>query len=59
VKSEKAKGDIDLAKCNFCGICDITCPYGAIKLTLNGSHNLSVLEKGNYPEIIRDIKVDT
>jgi 4Fe-4S ferredoxin len=58
-KAKKAKVDIDLAKCNFCGICDITCPYGAIKLTLNGSHDLSVLAKESYPELVRDIKADT
>jgi len=58
-KTKKAKVDIDLAKCNFCGICDATCPYGAIKLTLNGQHALSVIEKESFPELIRDIKVDT
>jgi 4Fe-4S ferredoxin len=58
-KTKKAKIDIDLAKCNFCGICDVSCPYGAIKFTLNGEHALSVLEKESFPELIRDIKVDT
>ena len=58
-KAKKAKVDIDLAKCNFCGICDVTCPYGAIRVTLNGAHDLSVLEKESYPKLVRDIKVDT
>jgi len=58
-KAKKAKVDIDLAKCNFCGICDITCPYGAIKFTLNGEHALSILEKESFPQLIRDIKVNT
>ena len=58
-KAQKAKVDIDLAKCNFCGICDLTCPYGAIKVTLNGAHDLSILAKESYPELIRDITVDT
>jgi 4Fe-4S ferredoxin len=58
-KAKKAKVDVDLAKCNFCGICDVTCPYGAIKVTVNGGHELSVLEKESFPELIRDIKVDT
>ena len=57
-KTKKAKVDIDLAKCNFCGICDFTCPYGAIKVTLNGAHDLSVLAKESYPQLVRDIKVD-
>ncbi len=58
-KAKKAKVDVDLAKCIFCGICDITCPYGAVKVTLNGDHNLIVVEKESFPELIRDIKIDT
>ncbi len=58
-KVQKVKVDIALDKCNFCGICDATCPYGAVKVTLNGSHDLPVLEKESYPQLIRDIKVDT
>jgi 4Fe-4S ferredoxin len=58
-KAKKVKVDIDLAKCNFCGICDVTCPYGAIKVTLNGEHDLSILTKDSYPQLVRDISVDT
>ena len=58
-KAKKAKVDIDLTKCNFCGICDVTCPHGAIKVTLNGAHDLSILAKESYPQLVRDIKVDT
>lgn len=58
-KAKKAKVDVDLAKCNFCGICDVTCPYGAIKVELNGKHDLSILEKESYPQLVRGISVDT
>jgi len=58
-KTKKAKVDVDLGKCNFCGICDVTCPYGAIKVTLNGAHALSILEKESYPQLVRGIIVDT
>lgn len=58
-KAKHAKIDIDLEKCNFCGICDILCPYGAIKVAVNGEHILSVVEKESFPELIRDIQVDT
>jgi len=58
-KAKKAKINVDLAKCNFCGICDVLCPYGAIKVTINGEHVLSVIEKESFPQLIRDIKVDT
>jgi 4Fe-4S ferredoxin len=58
-KAKKAKVDVDLAKCNFCGICDVTCPYGAIRVTLNGNHDLTLLAKDSFPQLVRDIKVDT
>ncbi len=57
--AKKARVDVDLSKCNFCGICDITCPYGAINVTLNGERDLSVISKECFPELIRDIKIDT
>jgi 4Fe-4S ferredoxin len=58
-KAKKAKIDVDLAKCNFCGICDILCPYGAIKTMLNGERHLAVVEKESFPQLVRDIKVDS
>lgn len=58
-KAKKAVVDISLEKCNFCGVCDVSCPYSAIKITLNGEHVLSLLDKASFPELIRDIKVDT
>jgi 4Fe-4S ferredoxin len=58
-KARHAKVDINLGKCNFCGICDILCPYGAIKVTLDGKHDLSVLSKESFPQLVRDIQVDT
>jgi 4Fe-4S ferredoxin len=57
--AKKAKVDIDLTKCNFCGICGITCPYGAVKVTFNGDPTLNVVSKECFPELIRDIKIDT
>jgi 4Fe-4S ferredoxin len=58
-KAKKAEIDVDLAKCNFCGICDILCPYGAIKTMLNGERHLAVVEKESFPQLVRDIKVDS
>jgi 4Fe-4S ferredoxin len=58
-KTKKANVDVDINKCTFCGICDVSCPYGAIKMTLNGIHDLSILAKESYPQLVRDIKVDT
>ncbi len=58
-KTHKAKIDVDLAKCNFCGVCDIICPYGAMKVTVDGKHVLSVLDKESFPQIVRDITIDS
>ena len=57
--AKRVKIDIDLDKCNFCGICDVTCPYGALNLTLNGNHDIATLSKESYPQIIKDITVNT
>jgi len=57
-KAKKAKVEVDLAKCNFCGICDVLCPYGAVKVEVNGKHELSVVEKESFPQLIRDIRAD-
>lgn len=57
-KAKKAKVEVDLAKCNFCGICDVLCPYGAVKVEVNGKHELSVVEKESFPQLIRDIQAD-
>jgi 4Fe-4S ferredoxin len=37
-KAKKALVDIDLEKCNFCGICDVSFPYGANKITFKGEN---------------------
>jgi len=58
-KAQHAKVDISLGKCNFCGICDLLCPYGAITVAVDGRHVLSVVEKESFPQLIRDIKVDS
>ena len=58
-KTRRAKVDFDLGKCNFCGICDVLCPYGAVEVTSNGKHTLAVVEKESFPQLIRDIQVDT
>ncbi len=58
-KTQHVKVDVNLEKCNFCGICDVVCPYGAIKVTLNGGHTVAVVEKESFPQLVREIQVDT
>jgi 4Fe-4S ferredoxin len=57
-KAQKARIDVDLAKCNFCGVCDVVCPYGAVKVTSNDKHALSIVEKESFPQLVRDIQVN-
>ncbi len=51
--------NIDEKKCFYCGLCDSICPFGAIQIKLNGNRfNMSV-DKETFPQLIRDITVDT
>jgi 4Fe-4S ferredoxin len=58
-KTKKAKVDFDLSKCTFCGVCDVACPFGAVKVTINGEHNPAVLAKESFPQLTRDITVNS
>ncbi len=58
-RTKRARIDIDLSKCNFCGICDIICPYGALLVTVDGEHLLSVVDKGSFPQLVREIEIDS
>lgn len=51
--------DIDLQKCDYHGECSATCPFGAIKVTVNGKKCLPVVEKECYPELIREIVIES
>jgi 4Fe-4S ferredoxin len=55
----RPKVDINLAKCNFCGVCDVTCLYGAISVTINGVRNTSLIVKESYPKISRTLTFDS
>lgn len=58
-KTQRPKIDVDDSKCHFCGMCLSICPYGAIKVVINDQEIASVIEKESFPQLIRDIKVDT
>ena len=51
--------EVDVQKCDYHGECAATCPFGAIHLTVNGERKLPVVEKECYPELIRDIEIDS
>jgi len=61
-EGEKAKRptiNIDENKCSYCGICDAICPFGAIKVMLNGERYVTVVDKESFPQLIREITIDT
>ncbi len=49
---------VDPVKCNFCGICDVLCPFGAFRVDVDGKHSVPVIEIESFPKLIRDIQVD-
>ena len=59
---EKAKPptiDISEEKCHYCGMCDPVCPFGALKVRINGEHMIPVINNESFPQLIREIDVDT
>ena len=51
--------DVDEQKCHFCGICSSLCPFGALKVVVDGEHVIPVVKTESFPELIREIDVDT
>jgi 4Fe-4S ferredoxin len=61
-EGEKAKRpiiNVDEHKCSYCGICDAICPFGAIKVMLNEERYVTVVDKESFPQLIREITVNT
>ncbi|MFP3985301.1 MAG: 4Fe-4S dicluster domain-containing protein [Candidatus Bathyarchaeia archaeon] len=58
-KTQRPTTDIDENKCHYCGICVSICPYGALQVTIDGKNIASVVEKESFPQLIREISVDT
>ncbi|MFH0749120.1 MAG: 4Fe-4S dicluster domain-containing protein [Candidatus Bathyarchaeota archaeon] len=50
--------DIDENKCDFHAICAVTCPFGAINVTVNNEPKTPTVEKEAYPLLLRDITID-
>jgi len=66
-KQVKAKGerarrpifDVSEQKCSYCGMCEPICPFGALQVKVNNEHVIPVIEKEAFPNLIREIEVDT
>jgi 4Fe-4S ferredoxin len=57
-RAVKAWIDIDERVCDHCGMCESICPYNVITHTVNGEPIILVVEKGSFPEYIREVKID-
>ncbi|HDN01395.1 MAG TPA: 4Fe-4S dicluster domain-containing protein [Candidatus Bathyarchaeota archaeon] len=53
------KLDIDPELCQYCGVCKAICPFGAFRLEINGQEKTPVVEYGSFPELIKDVHVET
>ena len=51
--------DVDGDKCDFHGICAAICPFGAIKITINGEEALPAVDKESFPVLERDIRINS
>ncbi|MFH0897526.1 MAG: 4Fe-4S dicluster domain-containing protein [Candidatus Bathyarchaeota archaeon] len=49
---------INEQKCHYCGICTSLCPFRALEMMINGEETIPVIEKGSFPELIRDITIE-
>lgn len=61
-EGEKAKPpvvDVDEKKCHYCGICSSICPFGALDVKVNGETVTPVVESESFPQLIREIEVDS
>lgn len=59
---EKARNptiSVDVQKCHYCGICNIICPFGAMKVRVDGEHVVPVVKTESFPQLVREIEVDT
>jgi len=51
--------DVSEEKCHYCGMCEPICPFGALAVMVNGEHVVPVIETESFPQLLREIEVDT
>jgi 4Fe-4S ferredoxin len=57
-KAQRPTLDVSEQKCSYCGMCEPICPFNAIEVRVDQQHMVPVLEKGSFPELVREIEVD-
>ena len=50
--------DIDPKQCVFCGLCEIFCPFNAIKVYVDDKPLTSTLKPGILPKLLRNVEID-
>jgi 4Fe-4S ferredoxin len=58
-KAKHAMITVDELKCHYCGVCNSMCPFGALKVQVDGEHVIPVIKTESFPQLIREIEVDT
>ena len=58
-KARRPTVDVDVQKCHYCGICNVICPFGAMKVRVDGEHVVPVVKTESFPQLIREIEVDS
>lgn len=51
--------NVDELKCHYCGVCNSMCPFGALKVQVDGQHVIPVIKTESFPQLIREIEIDT
>jgi len=50
---------VDELKCHYCGVCNSMCPFGALKVQVDEEHVIPVTKTESFPQLIREIEVET
>ena len=58
-KASASVVDINESTCDFHGICAVVCPFKAISIAVDGTDNIPAVSREAFPELIRDISVDS
>jgi len=58
-KARAPLADIDVGKCDYHAICATMCPFGAITVSIDNQSHLPAVEKEAYPELVRQIEVNS
>ncbi len=57
-RAQRPMLDVSKQKCSYCGMCEPICPFNALEVRVDQQHTVPVLEKGSFPELIREVEVD-